>query len=709
MRATKYGPCSGHTLLCSVLLLGTAALQAQERELAGVTVTASASPLEERRQSVSLKTVIDRQGIEATGGLSVGEVLSKLPGVDAGVPSSDGTVALRARGMVRESVQVLIDGERPPGSARHSMLIVARMPAGELERVEIMKGASAEFGNGTPMIINLVTAKERRKEALSFKAAMGARGGEPVGQVSFSRSDSSGPWSWTLPLAVHYATTPVLRHLGREESSSGVRTQGQDDRESGRTEMTEIFLSPRLSWKDGASSFSIWPTYFQGHALRDIRMVRSQYVDPAGMAGLAPLLTRKDSEESWNRIHRLRLEGETLVRGKKLSGRVAWVNSQRDSDLIRDVSGVASTEQLRREEDEVNLGLRIDWGWREHLLAGGLEHIRLRRSEAQIYGGSYTAAQDFSTRESQTSVWLQDEWGMGKAVTVTAGVRGESVQMEADGPSGKHAMLAPSLAARWALSEDWVLRASAGAGIKTPRLDEISGAPVRSVAANTPLEPDRRGNAGLRPERSLTLDLGLEHYWPDDAAVLGANFYVRQTADFIERRAVLEGGRWVERPYNEGEAIHWGAELDGKFKTDDLGLAGGALRSHLTLPHARVDDVRLGLTRMAREVPRYILTLGHDQSLPGLSSSAGVLLLQTGRTASDVPGEYRSGSRARSVFDAYWVRKLDRTVNLRFALQNLFGADTRRTTRAYSAGRDWALGSVDTVPRAFMVSLEGKW
>ena len=96
---------------------------AQERLLSEITVSAEVSDIEERRSSATQKTIINRREIEATGGLTVGEVLGKLPGVAAGMPSSDGTVALSARGMVRDSVQVLVDGERPAGNSRHSLAI----------------------------------------------------------------------------------------------------------------------------------------------------------------------------------------------------------------------------------------------------------------------------------------------------------------------------------------------------------------------------------------------------------------------------------------------------------------------------------------------------------------------------------------------------------------------------------------------------------
>ncbi|MBK8525339.1 MAG: TonB-dependent receptor plug domain-containing protein [Betaproteobacteria bacterium] len=51
--------------------------------------------------------------IEALGGLTVGEVIRKLPGIEAGAHTGDGSPSAKARGMGRDAVQFLVDGERP--------------------------------------------------------------------------------------------------------------------------------------------------------------------------------------------------------------------------------------------------------------------------------------------------------------------------------------------------------------------------------------------------------------------------------------------------------------------------------------------------------------------------------------------------------------------------------------------------------------------
>ena len=189
-----------------------------------------------------------------------------------------------------------------------------------------------------------------------------------------------------------------------------------------------------------------------------------------------------------------------------------------------------------------------------------------------------------------------------------------------------------------------------------PKLDEISNAATPSIAANTPVEADKRGNPGLLPERSLNFEAVLERYLDSEAGVLGGNLYVRSTRDFTERRVQLEGVRWVDRPFNEGSALHWGWELDGKLRADSLGWNGATVKAHLTLPHAQVNDARLGIPRLARDTPNYFLSAGLDESRLCCNP-----VMASRRNSPDAATDILASSavyRGKDDPDAFWLRKL---------------------------------------------------
>lgn len=679
-----------------------------------VTVTATSQAEGERQAAVTQKTVIDRQEIEALGGLTVGEVIRKLPGIEAGAHSGDGGPSANARGMGRDAVQFLVDGERPSANARYALTTVGRLPSGELERVEILRGASAEHGGGAPVTVNLIMRKAKPTASTSVRAAAGLRGDEPNGQFTASLGGGDKAFSWILPVTVNHHGMPLEKSVSRQQANGGTRTLWQEEKESSPYRLNEFIVSPRLTWRDSNGSLSLWPSFYHNRGERSSEFSRAAYANAAAGTGLTADGSRREREESQLTIARLRAEGERKTDLGKLSGRVAVMGARREQDTDRtwiDAGGNRTNgrEEISRDEREFSSALRLDRPAGDGLLSAGIEQSWHRREESQRATGATLYSGDYDARARQWTGWLQHEWPLAKALTLTYGLRGEHVVLEAEGRQRSASQLAPSLAGRFELAPDLILRSSIGAGLKAPKLEEISGLTVRGAGFNSPLEADRGGNANLQAERNINWELALDKHLPNEAGTVGANVYVRRTEDFIERRTALEGARWVDRPYNEGTARHWGLELDAKLKGDAFGWKGAALRSHLTLPKARVDDERLGITRDARDLPRYQLSLGLDQALPFWQASAGFQLNQYGWTQTDLPGELATRQKARTMLDLYIARRLTPQLNLRLEAQNVLGTDTTRLARAWAGNDSWSLATGERGQRAVLLSLEGKW
>lgn len=708
-------PCLTPLLLC----LLTAGSAAAESTLSAVTVTASGTAEDERREAVTQKVVLERKEIEALGGLSVNEVIRKLPGIDAGAHSGDGGPSANARGMGRDAVQFLVDGERPSANARYALTTVGRLPAGELERIEILRGASAEHGGAAPVTVNLVMRKARPQSSTTVKAALGMRGDQPNGQFTLSQGGGEQGFSWILPLTLNHHGMPQEKTVNRQVSGEG----GQREREKSPYRLDELVLSPRLTWRDGEGSVSVWPSLYHHRGERNVDVRRWQLADPSAGGAMTDAGGRREEERTELTIARIRLEGERKSASGKWSGRAAAMQARRQQDIERwwesAGGGVTSgLERNRRQDQEFSSALRLDQAQGEGMLALGIEQAWHRREERQALSGA--AAGEHGAEARQWTGWVQREWLATPALTLTAGLRGEWLSLQADRQQGglarQESQLAPSLAVRFGITPAWILRSSLGAGIKAPKLEEISGLTLRGAGYNSPVEADRAGNPALRAERNVNWELALDHHLPPEIGTLGANIYFRRTVDFIERRAALEAGRWVERPYNEGRARHWGLELDARLRGDVWGWPGLALRTHLTLPRARVEDRRLGIDRAARELPRYQWTLGLDQSLPDWQASAGFQLVRHGEVRTEVPGEWWGRQGGRTLLDVYAVRRLTAQSNLRLEMQNLLAEPVRRSTAAWEGNAangggtaGWLLDGRERGQRALLLSLEGKW
>ncbi len=670
-----------------------------------ITVTGKQEDIAARRDASTQKVIIGRKDIDNLGAMTIGEVLGKLPGVEV---KGDGH---RARGMSRDSVQILVDGERPAGGSRIVAGVVGRLPAGELERVEILRGASAEYGGAASITVNLVMKKPVSKRSTAMKVAVGMRGNEPTGQLTWTENGGEGGFAWTLPITLNMHRSQAGSVLERRNESAGVTVLNEQDKDEGLSTFREFVMSPRMTWKQGRDSLTVAPLLFDGLGKRNSDMTQTA-ASPASSSNMVGNGDRSSREENRRCLQRLRVEGEKHLGDSKLTGRVSLNHGTRDVNIVRlshDAAGTASTrtDDTASNENESSLAFRLDRPLGEqHLLAVGLEHALLKRSDTQTFSG---VTSSYADQERQSILWLQDDWMFTDKTTFTYGLRGERVDLVADSSARQHGQLMPSLAIRWAPQEQWLVRSSLGAGLKMPRLNEISDAATLSVAANTPTEADTRGNPNLRPERSVNFEAVLERYLPNNTGVLGLNFYARNTQDFTERRVQREGARWVDRPQNEGSARHWGWELDGKVQTDVWGWKGATVKAHLTLPHASVNDERLGISRLARDTPKYIFSAGLDENLPKLNSSYGVSLQLSGRSVTDIPDEMYAVSDARATLDGYWLYKLSPVFNLRATANNLLATDSVQHTRFTNGGDTYALTSRSIGYRSLLVTLEGRW
>jgi iron complex outermembrane receptor protein len=675
-----------------MLLVSYGAAAEETIKIQAVDVAGARDDTEMRKDSASQKTVFGRKDIENLSVMTAGEVLGKLPGVEIG---SGGT---RARGMSRDSIRVMIDGEKQSGGTTGSF---SRMPASDIERVEVSRGSSAEFGGSSPLTINIVLKKGVSKASTEVKAALGFKDGEHNEQLSWSESGKLGNFSWILPVSLNFSKSPALSNLDRR--SNAIWQQEYTD---GISEMGHHAFTPRLTWKSGRDSVTLSSMVFLGPLEKNTRTSAYDLLNPANN------FTRNSLEDGYARTLRLRLEGEKYYGEAKLSGRFTLKNTHNELDITRLTSTNSNfSDSTKSDENELNSAARWDQPIDLHYVSLGAEYINISRDDSQVFKGLDAGQSQFKSSSQDQVLWLQDAWTPQDSLALTGGLRMENMLLKSDGNAQQDFALLPSIAVRWQPQEEWVFRSSLGAGMKMPKLNEISATVVRSVTvnANTPLDFDSRGNPNLKPERSINFEVVAERYLAQKAGVISANFYARATTDFTERRLALEGLRWVDRPYNEGDALHWGLELDSKISTDQWGVAGGTAKAHLTLPKARVDDVRLGITRNARDTPKYVMSMGWDQSIPNWQSSMGVSLQLSGRSETDIPGEQIAFTESKALLDAFWLYKLNPKFNLRFSAQNLLDEDMRRQNKYITPGDEWKLIANEFGYRTVMLSVEGRW
>jgi len=124
-----------------------------------------------------------------------------------------------------------------------------------------------------------------------------------------------------------------------------------------------------------------------------------------------------------------------------------------------DVNGVANyvNQNTHSNQDELNGAVRWDQPVDLHFISVAAEYNKLNQNDQQIFLGTPGQGQYESSSQDQ-ALWVQDACAIKDYLTLTSGLRFESVQLNSSGSAQQESALLPSMAIRWQPSDDWVFR-----------------------------------------------------------------------------------------------------------------------------------------------------------------------------------------------------------------------------------------------------------
>lgn len=178
--------------------LFTLSAQAAEQLAALDTVVVTATRQAMRTSEILTDTsIIERRDIEAAAHSSLEEILVSQPGIELTVNGSQGAVSnLLIRGTNGSHALLLIDGMRV-GSATSGNIAWSRIPASQIERIEIIRGPASSL-YGSEAIGGVIQIFTRQGEGpLRFTAETGA-GSYGTRSSSAGLSGSQSGWRYAL-------------------------------------------------------------------------------------------------------------------------------------------------------------------------------------------------------------------------------------------------------------------------------------------------------------------------------------------------------------------------------------------------------------------------------------------------------------------------------------------------------------------------------
>ncbi len=686
--------------------------------LGTVQVTApSYDALEARQESSSAKIIVSREDLEKLDAATVGEILRQLPGVSL---AADGAGRRdREQPTDRLEPRIVVDGEALPGGNRMAL----RFPVELIERIEIIKNSTAEFPSGAGGTINLILRDVPPKNAGTFRLgaglvddALGAR----IGGVYGVREGATGllwmGFANSRPLSGD-RTTATQRFIAGVRNDWDIET----DRESGRE--NSLHLAPRFTRDLGAGTrLTLSPLLMFSDRDRVTHTQRETYTNPLNGNGLVA----DGREREYDQVQRLngRLAAEWKRRqpgAGETSARVSLQseNERRSSRLDTfDAAGVQLNDtRTRTTSDGLEVSLTAKRSLplaKTHLASFGLEarHKVVEDQRRQTVNGAASllgAQARADTQEQLFALWAQDEWQLAERHLLTPGLRLQATRSQVSDAldatvKNSHLAWLPSLHYLWQLNPSWNIRSSMAITDKPPGVRDLSPVVVTTTGTNSLSNPDRGGNASLEPERTATLQWGVEHFLPQKRGSAGLNLFLRQIDDKVQRVSQLESGRYVERPVNVGQAHETSVVID--FKTKLASLPALTLRGNASTSRLTLEDTALS---SRQESPRHSGNLGFDYDHAPWKLTLGGNLSLSSRFSRDVNNSVQQTQRARQQLDLYAIKKLDRKLSLRLTIDNVTRADQGNDTRDLSGGSLTSLEEDRSRGvRSVYLSLEGK-
>lgn len=676
-------------------------------QLNRVEVIGNNSEAEQRRTSTASRIVIGKEDIERYGDSSVSEVLKRLPGVTTGGrPGRGGDV--RMRGMGGGYTQILLNGERmPPGFS------LDNLPPDQLERIEVMRAPTAEFGaRAVAGTINIVLKEALKKTANELRLGTSIEGDQASSNASWTRNDKISetiPYTFTLSLNRSNTRDDSESRTVWTDINTGALLLDQNATNINFNKREGINLNARVQIPLApGESLTIMPMAIMGSG----SSTTSGRLDQAAGGAVAQPYSSMAAEGSGTfKMMRANLQWQKRLNdAARLDMRLNGGGSRNDTRSLRQELDNSNTV-IRRTDDSTDTR-ENNWSFNgklsyqmenEHSLVGGLEFDSNVRNQGRttLQNGLPILTEfgdDINASSARVATYVQDEWNPNKQVSAYAGLRWESITTKSDSAtyavSNTSSVLTPLLHATWKPDEksrnQW--RSSLTRSYKAASLQELIARPGISqrypTGANEVSSPDRAGNPNLNPELASGFEIAYEHYL-SKGGLISVNFFYRRISDLIRSVVALETvswsdqQRWVSRPQNVGDATAQGIELEAKVRLDEIfdNALPVALRTNLSVFDSKVDQVPGPNNRLEGQ-PKGTANIGVDYKLRNLPVSFGGTVNITPGYDLQVSGNQSSSMGTKVVADAFVLWSVDRETQVRFTLNNFVPRDYLSTSTA---------------------------
>ncbi|MEZ5492290.1 MAG: TonB-dependent receptor [Gammaproteobacteria bacterium] len=586
--------------------------------------------------------------------VSANDMVSVIPGVNLAMGGGGGN----RRGLGSGQNEILINGQRVTGKSMSGRDQLSRIPADQVQSIEIIRGASEELGvrnSGQTLNIVLRDAQSRRSvntelNMSRYRDATLAPGGQlsvtgQTGDLSYLVSAEAEP-RYQNRLTNEVSYDPDYNLL---ETRDEVRIQ----------ERTDVNFNSAFSYQFSKDLVQLNASYGTRNPPTDTERTITDY------SGAVPLSRLEREQNSFDR-YEWELGGDwehSFDNGSRY--RMLFVVNDRQGEGIRerfqiDAEGEAEKNlylyNLGRDRERITRNSYIFNPLQDHGVEVGIEAAQTIRNNGLRLGvaGSGTASEAvgglvpvtinnaFSEiEEMRYETFAIHNWQLNERMTLESTLILEQSEITQTGDvlnQRDFQFIRPKVDYRFNLTDTIQLRASVEKDVSQLSFSDFSA----TIDNNDEDKNTEAGNPDIVQEQSWVYRMGFEYRLPENIGVLSSNFFYRDIEDVIDRIDVTTNPDTpISARGNIGDGERWGVRLDASSRLGFIGLPDALVTANLNLQDSRVMDPFLGIERRTANNGRGWGNLGFRHDLTAWNMNYGMNYSNqinggSGRTTIDV-------------------------------------------------------------------------
>lgn len=577
---------------------------------------------------------------------SVNDMLDRIPGISAarqggggssGGPGSSGGSGRRGLGLGGD--QILINGRRITGKGNEGSSQLARIPANQVQYIEIIRGTSGDLDvRGGNQVINIVLLQAESRSSVAYELNTDHyHDGElkPGGKVSLT--GQSGNFDYLLSAE----SEPRWDHrVGFETSILPDGTLNENIVRITTTDSQPLILSSNLGYQFGDNDTVHFNAQFNDRAApsEDNRAIIDRLTTPATYE-----FEHDDTAQSsdfWE------IGGDyehIFANGGRW--KTLFIVNEKEDDSLRErfeVDGDDLTKDLflnnfNRYQERIarssyafsfggNQGLEFGIERAQTILDSSLQlGLNLSSGTPSAAFGGLTPITDSNAtvEEIRYESFLVHNWQLNSRMSLESTLIVETSEITQSGDISKKRdfdFIRPKVDYRFDITPALQFRATVEKDVAQLSFNDFTA----NVNSGDDEQDAVSGNPDLRQEQSWRYDLNLEYRFNNDAGVISGNVFFHDLEDVINKIDISSPTSILSANGNIGDGERYGMRLDGSLRLGFIDLPDILVTSRLQLEDSSVTDPFLGIDRRLSRQGRGSYNFGFRHDIPARSINYGI-------------------------------------------------------------------------------------